>query len=46
MTPATFIAIPCTPVGKPNRNSDLMIVQSGRQSMWRDSLMTRRPFNS
>ena len=29
--PPTFIATPCSPVGRPKRNSDRMIVQSGRQ---------------
>ena len=37
-TPATFIAMPCTPVGRPKRNSDRMIVQSGRQSIDREKL--------
>ena len=30
-TPATFIATPCTPAGRPKRNSERMIVQSGRR---------------
>ena len=38
ITPATFIAMPCTPVGSPKRNSERMIVQSGRQSMCREKL--------
>ncbi len=46
MTPATFIAMPCTPVGRPKRNSERMIVQSGRQSEWRESLITSRPLNN
>ncbi len=28
-TPAMFIAMPCTPVGRPKRNSDRMMVKSG-----------------
>src|SRR5947208_1299785 len=31
--PATFIATPWTPAGRPNRNSSRMMPQSGRQSM-------------
>ena len=30
-TPATFIATPCTPAGRPNRNSARMIAKSGRR---------------
>ena len=30
ITPATFIATPCTPAGRPKRNSDRMMPQSGR----------------
>ncbi|MNC94450.1 hypothetical protein D3C83_113060 [compost metagenome] len=29
-TPPTFIAIPWTPVGRPKRNSERMMVKSGR----------------
>jgi hypothetical protein len=29
MTPATFIAMPCTPVGSPNLNSERITAQSG-----------------
>ena len=44
-TPPMFIAMPCTPVGKPKRNSDRMIAQSGRQSMWREKWITQSPRN-
>ncbi len=39
-TPPTFIAMPWTPVGSPNRNSDRMIVRSGFRSMPRSKWMT------
>ena len=41
-TPATFIATPCTPAGKPNLNSDRMILRSGRFGTPR-KLTTTRP---
>src|SRR5213593_1964391 len=42
-TPATFIAIPWTPVGRPKRNSARMMPQSGRQSMPRCHTTGSRP---
>ena len=42
-TPPTFIAIPWTPVGSPKRNSERMIVQSGRQPMPRGNGTTQPP---
>ena len=44
-TPATFIAMPCSPVGKPNRKSARMISQSGFHDTCRKS-MTHAPLNS
>src|SRR2546427_677384 len=42
-TPATFIAIPWTPAGRPKRNSARMTPQSGRQSMPRCHVTGSRP---
>ncbi len=39
-TPPTFIAIPCTPVGRPNLKSDRMIVKSTLRSIPRSKWMT------
>ncbi len=35
-----FMAMPCTPVGSPNRNSDRMMVKSGFMSMPRSKWIT------
>ena len=40
-----FIAIPWTPVGRPNLKSDLMMPQSGRQSIERENCTTQSPRN-
>ncbi len=46
ITPATFMATPCTPVGRPNRKSERMIVQSGRMPAPRGNETTQSPFLS
>ena len=44
-TPPMFIAMPCTPVGRPKRNSDRMMLQSSVQFIPRDNRMTVSPRN-
>src|SRR6187551_3382318 len=45
-SPPMFIAIPCTPLGSPNRNSDRMIDQSGAKLPWRGNDTTQPPRQS
>ena len=49
-TPAMFIAIPCTPVGSPNRNSDRITAQSGLVHVsgvkWMTSLLVKSRYNA
>ena len=42
-TPATFIAMPCRPVGRPNLKIERMIVQSGAKLSGRGTRMAKRP---
>ena len=41
-----FIATPCSPVGRPKRNSERMIVQSGASGMRRENQIGVRLANS
>ena len=43
ITPPTFMAMPCTPVGSPNLNSERITAQSGRVHSARVKRITSLP---